>query len=60
MTYEPTLGTALRELADACPGWVTGEGAAWPWCDRCGLRADRHPGSPLAETVSRIVNRVRT
>lgn len=44
---------------EECPGWVTGQGAAHPWCDRCGLRADLHPDSPLSDAVGRIVNRKR-
>lgn len=57
--WQPNLDTALRDLSTECDGWVQGNGGAWAWCDRCGLRADRHPGSPIAGTVRRIVDRVR-
>lgn len=47
-----------RYLAASCAGWITGRGASRYWCDRCGLRADLHAGSPLAGAVRRIVERV--
>jgi hypothetical protein len=41
-----------------CPGWLTDRGAAWPWCERCGIRADHHrPISPLADAVRRMIDR---
>ncbi len=58
LTYVEALLEALPAAKSAaCEGWIAAEGAARWWCDRCGVRADLHPDSPLSEAAKRLVHR---
>lgn len=55
-------GAGLTLIFGRCGNFTPSEGAAWPWCDTCGTRADLHRGNDertagYRKAVHRIVHR---